>query len=94
MAPARVSQVGLVYDIETIARRLKASVTRMWATLTTPEAANASEAHYRATSAMMAADRDRQGTEEGAGGETGSGAATRRRLPLRPLNAVSSVNVV
>jgi hypothetical protein len=50
------SEVGLVYDIETIARRLKAGVTRMWATLTTSEAANASEAHYRATSAKMAAD--------------------------------------
>jgi hypothetical protein len=45
-----------VYNIETIARRLKAGVTRMWATLTTSEAANASEAHYRATSAKMAAD--------------------------------------
>jgi hypothetical protein len=50
------SEVGLVYDIETIARRLKAGVTRMWATLTTSEAANASEAHYRATSDKMAAD--------------------------------------
>jgi hypothetical protein len=48
MAPARVSDVGLVYDIETIAQRLKASVTRMWATLTMSEAAKASEAHYRA----------------------------------------------
>jgi hypothetical protein len=50
------SEVGLMYDIETIARHLKAGVTHMWATLTTSEAANASEAHYRATSAKMASD--------------------------------------
>jgi hypothetical protein len=37
-------------------RCLKAGVTRMWATLTTSEAANASETRYRATSAKMAAD--------------------------------------
>jgi hypothetical protein len=51
------SEVGLTYDIETIARHLKAGVTRMWGHLTTSEAANASEAHYRATSAEMASDR-------------------------------------
>jgi hypothetical protein len=51
------SKVGLMYDIETVARHLKAGVTRMWANLTTSEAANASDAHYRATSAKMAADR-------------------------------------
>jgi hypothetical protein len=42
-----------MYDI---ARHLKAGVTRMWANLTTLEAANASEAHYRATSAKIASD--------------------------------------
>jgi hypothetical protein len=50
------SEVGLMYDIETVARHLKAVVTRMWANLTTSEGANASEARYRATSAKMASD--------------------------------------
>jgi hypothetical protein len=51
------SEVGLMYDTETIARHLKAGVARIWANLTTSEAANASEAHYLATSAKMASDR-------------------------------------
>jgi hypothetical protein len=50
-------EVGLMNDTETIARHLKAGVARIWAKLTTSESANASEAHYQATSAKMEADR-------------------------------------
>jgi hypothetical protein len=46
-----------MYDTETTARHLKAAVASIWAKLTTSRAANASEAHYRATSAKMEADR-------------------------------------
>jgi hypothetical protein len=47
------SEVAFMYAI---ARHLKAGATRMWANLTTSAAANASEAHYRATSAKIASD--------------------------------------
>jgi hypothetical protein len=43
-----------MYDIEAVARHLKAGVARMWANLTTSKAAHASETHYRATSAKIA----------------------------------------
>jgi hypothetical protein len=49
-------KVGLMYDTETIARHLKAGVASIWAKLTSSEAANASDAHYRATSAKIEAD--------------------------------------
>jgi hypothetical protein len=51
------SEVGLMYDTETIAQHLKAGVARMWANLTTSEAAKAYETRYQAGAAKMAADR-------------------------------------
>jgi hypothetical protein len=42
--------------LKAVADALKDGVDRVWAKLTTSEAANASEAHYRATSAKMASD--------------------------------------
>lgn len=46
-----------MYHTQTIARHLKAGIARMWANLTTSEAATASEARYRASNAKMASDR-------------------------------------
>ena len=46
----------LMYDTETIARHLKASVARMWANLTTSESATAYEARYQASAAKIASD--------------------------------------
>jgi hypothetical protein len=56
MMAASCSEVGPTYDAETIARHLKAGVARMWANLTTSEAAAASEARCQAGAAMIASD--------------------------------------